>query len=630
MYEAFKLLLGLSTLLLLSAQEFSTSKDPPGKECPKTCQCVLLPAEVGLIVNCSGRGLKSLPSVPIDTVQLHLDHNSISEIPREAFTGRPIKTLSLHNNSIRYLDEGVLNTLPRLTGLDVSKNSLEVIPGNLPSTLSKLNLQDNKISSLDFNLFKNLSDCEELYLDGNRIQSVIYQKQGDQNTANATKPTSLLPKLKKLGLSGNSISDLKAHTFQSLKKLTHLSLGENRLARVSEDTFDGLVNIQYLDLQKNHISSIAKGTFKKLKKLRHLFLNDNHLTEPPVGLPMLEFLDVSFNRIQKLPSIYQDEFYPIDVLYLGGNPYHCDCDILWLKELFDLREYVWKYVPGDTAPLIPVCASPKGMAGKSWDTLQPELFGCRVEANPATQKNSPQRDAGKIANTSSSSSSFSSNESGTAAGAVSEEELMSDDLYIEIPESKDPEGKTNTLKSVKASVLGSNEQPSEIMLRAKESHDSIRLSWNLSKSKEDIHIQYHVFGKMKSKADIFLPSTAQSYTMSSLLPSTGYLICVAPKSYGNRFFMDQCFEIFTKQKPSAARNLVHHLIGLLHCLFSLLLLVLPGVLLSGGILMLVMIYRSQYQIDGTAQYDSDEDDSVSDSPIDVRPSQGVKAKRKMT
>ena len=69
-------------------------------------------------------------------------------------------------------------------------------------------------------------------------------------------------------------------------------------------------------------------------------------------------------------------FFLQEVFLIGGNPLHCDCELLWLKELFNTREYLLKYIEIERNRFVPICASPDDVRGGMWDVLGDEAFGC--------------------------------------------------------------------------------------------------------------------------------------------------------------------------------------------------------------------------------------------------------------
>eukprot|EP00058_Branchiostoma_floridae_P002176 XP_002587664.1 hypothetical protein BRAFLDRAFT_92703 [Branchiostoma floridae] len=92
--------------------------------------------------------------------------------------------------------------------------------------------------------------------------------------------------------------------------------------------------LETLDLGSNCMEWFSWTSLRALPALRHLILNRNKLWHVQLDivieqLPKLEILDVSFN---KLMSFSQNElgWAQVTMAYIVGNPFRCDCDLLWL------------------------------------------------------------------------------------------------------------------------------------------------------------------------------------------------------------------------------------------------------------------------------------------------------------
>ncbi|NXC85763.1 GPIX protein, partial [Cercotrichas coryphoeus] len=82
----------------------------PGQECPGPCRCLSLPEPGALLVDCSSRGLRSVPAVPRRARRLLLHNNSLASVPAGFLDGLPhLRHLQLADNpwrcdcGIRYL-----------------------------------------------------------------------------------------------------------------------------------------------------------------------------------------------------------------------------------------------------------------------------------------------------------------------------------------------------------------------------------------------------------------------------------------------------------------------------------------------------------------------------------------------
>ncbi|MBI1836837.1 MAG: leucine-rich repeat domain-containing protein [Flavobacteriia bacterium] len=108
--------------------------------------------------------------------------------------------------------------------------------------------------------------------------------------------------LYRLSLSNISLTKLNKE-LTSLHDLHELDLSENQLKQVPK-VVHYLHNLEILNLNKNRISNLDKPLACN-KNLQQLILNNNNLFDfPPifVGFPRLLIVDVSNNKIQKLPE----------------------------------------------------------------------------------------------------------------------------------------------------------------------------------------------------------------------------------------------------------------------------------------------------------------------------------------
>ncbi|NXB32818.1 OPT protein, partial [Eulacestoma nigropectus] len=135
-----------------------------------------------------------------------------------------------------------------------------------------------------------------------------------------------LEKLKRIDLSGNSISWADADAFRLLPSLQELLLPENRLTALPELPR----SIVRLDARLNRIPSagLRPEAFRDLKQLQFLHLSDNQLDFIPVPLPeSLRSLHLQNNNIQ---TMHEDTFCDsqdqgqirraLEDIRLDGNP----------------------------------------------------------------------------------------------------------------------------------------------------------------------------------------------------------------------------------------------------------------------------------------------------------------------
>eukprot|EP00096_Caligus_rogercresseyi_P013821 TRINITY_DN6421_c0_g1_i2.p1 TRINITY_DN6421_c0_g1~~TRINITY_DN6421_c0_g1_i2.p1 ORF type:complete len:1396 (-),score=344.95 TRINITY_DN6421_c0_g1_i2:865-5052(-) len=124
--------------------------------------------------------------------------------------------------------------------VDCSRRQLKDIPANIPTSTTKLLLNDNLITRIPaLGLFNRL------------------------------------PNLKILDASRNMIDSIEEGAFEGATSIIEISLAENLISEVSNKLFYGLINLQTLSLYSNKISSVTPGAFDPLSKLSSLNLIAN-------------------------------------------------------------------------------------------------------------------------------------------------------------------------------------------------------------------------------------------------------------------------------------------------------------------------------------------------------------------
>uniref|UniRef100_A0A8B9WY49 Leucine-rich repeat and fibronectin type III domain-containing protein 1 n=1 Tax=Bos mutus grunniens TaxID=30521 RepID=A0A8B9WY49_BOSMU len=188
-----------------------------------------------------------------------------------------------------------------------------------------------------------------------------------------------------LTLSRNTISFITPHAFADLRNLRALHLNSNRLTKITNDMFSGLSNLHHLILNNNQLTLISSTAFDDVFALEELDLSYNNLETIPWDavekmvrtfshLHKMTRLDVTSNKLQKLPPdplfqraqvlatsgiISPSTF----ALSFGGNPLHCNCELLWLRRLSREDD-------------LETCASPALLTGRYFWSIPEEEFLC--------------------------------------------------------------------------------------------------------------------------------------------------------------------------------------------------------------------------------------------------------------
>lgn len=277
---------------------------------------------------------------------------------------------------------------PNLRILVLNKNDLETLLQHLPYDLKSLIVAENSLRKIGCSDFAQFCSLSELFLDGNKIEKITVNSFTDNNHSASQECGNGFGKLEVLSLERNAIESLEGSCFSSLSQLQALNLRSNMLKQLSVEVFAGLDSLRILDLSHNPITHLPDGIFAELNLLKHLNLSSCQLRAFPIDLPFLEVLDLFNNSIRTISSDSKFNIYPVEVLKLGSNPLHCDCNLAWLKELYIRREYLLKYINVATDEFLPTCASPHQLMGKRWDVLSEEMFQCSTPSNKVSSSDS--------------------------------------------------------------------------------------------------------------------------------------------------------------------------------------------------------------------------------------------------
>ncbi|XP_062328799.1 leucine-rich repeat and fibronectin type III domain-containing protein 1-like protein [Osmerus eperlanus] len=258
------------------------------------------------------------------------------------------------------------NLLPSYTVL-CAKTGLLFVPPNIDRQTAELRLMDNFITTLRHRDFANMSSLIHLTLSRNTISQIMPYAFAD------------LQDLHALHLDANRLTTLDDSHFQGLVNLRHLILSNNQLHSISEGSFqDFLETLEDLDLSYNNLVNIPWDTIALLASVNTLGLDHNLIEFVPEGifsnLHKLARLDMTSNKLKKIPPdplflripVYAKmKGSPLTALVLsfGGNPLHCNCELVWLRRLTREDD-------------LETCASPRELAGKYFWTIREEEFVC--------------------------------------------------------------------------------------------------------------------------------------------------------------------------------------------------------------------------------------------------------------
>ena len=296
-------------------------------------------------VNCSARGLESIPgSIPKNVQLLDLSLNALSYFEQNAFSRfAKLVALSLSWNCPRnpsynifycrrdrtILNESAFSGLEQLKLLNLSNNIFKVFPKGLPTSTRYLDISSTAITSMSYDAVSYLDHLETIVAKNLCPDNVpdlcpIVHIQMKPNTFEASNHS-----LKVLQFSYNNFFKHSLLTF-SYPNLIALNLAQTRILIPSKLNFLALTKLKYLNFNYLYPNQdiyvyFSNGTFDLLTKLEFLDLSNNMIKEIHEDLfqfnQNLTFLELSGNclfRVIQDPTFLKSLRF-LRFLYLGFN-----------------------------------------------------------------------------------------------------------------------------------------------------------------------------------------------------------------------------------------------------------------------------------------------------------------------
>lgn len=449
------------------------------RACPEDCKCF------SKTLDCSFRRLKELFNIHDNYQIWNFSGNSLDTkamINIEPSVTDSVQIFDISHNKLCNVKEPSFLQFSQLRELNLSHNELNDFEISLPQGLEVLYLGNNLIHTWPHLYLAQASQVKKIHFDHNLLNNMSCE--ADAN--------SLLHRLINLDLSYNHIEHIDKCILKTMPDLTDLNLSNNKLSAIKEGLFDSNTQLQKLDLSKNMLRKIPGGVFENLPNLAYLFLSHNKLVTFPLHLPVFEVLDLSFNEISCVKEDKKKDVYPHEILLLGGNPFHCDCKIRWLKEFIEMREYQLHYFDIPEEKFIPICHSPYNLFNEPWNMLSTDLFVCD---------------------------------------------------YDNIHEEED-------------TIFENSEHESEDNLKLEAvniAENSVKLQWKniqvISLIESTYQLKYHQFGHRNKETIRSFRSTTSSYVLHNLTAGTAYIICLQEVTSISNKELD-CVELITAEDSS--------------------------------------------------------------------------------
>jgi Leucine-rich repeat (LRR) protein len=284
-------------------------------------------------------------------IDLDLSNQMLGNLPDyEIFNGlENLKILKLNNNSLTNLQNRTFIRLVRLELLDLGSNEIGHIEQNAfqgLDDLTELFLTFNLLTSLNEFRFSELSRLSNLSLDKNAMIEI------EQNAFQG-----LDSSLSYLNLNQNRLQFLKKHHFQGLKALRELNLRDNQISSIELETFKDLINLEILDLADNSIAGFDPGLFVTLQSLLKLDLSMNVLANLRPGsfkhLKSLRELYLNDNRLQKVDFsqvFHNESAVKLEKLIIDNNL----INEIGMKSLYNMKQLTFLSLSNNNRDIIKI------------------------------------------------------------------------------------------------------------------------------------------------------------------------------------------------------------------------------------------------------------------------------------
>ncbi|XP_030830332.1 leucine-rich repeat-containing protein 15-like [Strongylocentrotus purpuratus] len=299
---------------------------------------------------------------------IYLSRNSLRVIENGTFQLVPkLEVIDLYQNHLSQLTSGVFQELKNLERLFLGMNKLLDLPEDIFKDLSSLvylDLSNNSLSSLTIDLFVHMDHLMTIDLSGNRLVLLI-----EANTFIGA------PQLKSIKLLYNNLQTFDGYALNGTEnRLRNIYLSRNSLRVIENGTFQLVPKLEVIDLYQNHLSQLTSGVFQELKNLERLFLGMNKLLDLPEDifkdLSSLVYLDLSNNSLSSLTIdlfVHMDHLMTID---LSGNRLVAIGNVLNLPNIrLDLRWNSLRQLDNVTLEILTNNVEILFLEGNPWDCI---------------------------------------------------------------------------------------------------------------------------------------------------------------------------------------------------------------------------------------------------------------------
>ena len=309
----------------------------------------ILPVATGFTYRCNSCGLSSIPShIPAETTEVHLQKNQIVSILRTSLMTAPnITLLVLSRNRLRNVEVGSFSGL-KITTLTMPYNQLTSVPHIEPLaySLSILNLDRNRISTVEPYTFSNFTKFKRLYLQRNSITSLpdfalhlpratFYSFYLDRNRINSLGHFAFAGvKALYLRMSNNALT--KFPCLKNIRRIYNIYLNSNPIATAPVDCGPRWNTLKLVQLKGTLLTSLDNIT-KHAPSLNRLEVAGTPVKFSDETFKGTRFTYIVLRHVSWLPEFHSSKA-TLGYVELGGIALHC-VDDTWLDGMVNLRTF---------------------------------------------------------------------------------------------------------------------------------------------------------------------------------------------------------------------------------------------------------------------------------------------------
>ena len=269
---------------------------------------------------------------PVNLQTLDLSHNLLTSLDNRTFSDlKQLVELKLRSNKLQRISPSAFSGLARLRMLHLDSNLLETLDRSWLEPLQSLRflyLSENRFSQLSAKTFQPLIALRVVDLSANRLISV------EHGTFTRSLDT--------LDLSHNLLSDVPTLAMAEAQKLKHLDLSSNPIEQIGPNAFQNLYDLESLKL--NYLRDLTSISGHAL--LDNVRLADLSLENCPELQP-LSYGVFASNTLLKTVGFRNNSWatlspnqVPINSireLRVSGLPFTCNCSLIWLWHLYQVK-----------------------------------------------------------------------------------------------------------------------------------------------------------------------------------------------------------------------------------------------------------------------------------------------------